>query len=77
MAIGFVLIKTAPVTEREVYKILEKLPEVEEVYSLFGEFDIIAKIHAENFNNLGQVVVDKIRSIDGVEDTKTLTGIEF
>ncbi len=77
MAIGFVLIKTVPASEREVYDILTKLPEVQEVHSLFGEYDLIAKIHAENFNKLGQVVVDKMRSIKGVEDTKTLTGIEF
>ncbi len=77
MAIGFVLIKTAPAAEREVYRILKDIDEVVEVHSLFGEFDLITKIHADNFNKLGQVVVDKIRSIEGVEDTKTLTGIEF
>lgn len=77
MAIGFVLIKTAPAAEREVYGILKDVQQVKEIHSLFGEYDLIAKIHAENFNKLGQVVVDKIRSIDGVEDTKTLTGIEF
>ncbi len=35
------------------------------------------KIDAEDFNLLGQIVVDKIRTIEGVIDTKTLTGIEF
>lgn len=77
VAIGFVLIKTSPAAEREVYDILKKLDSVQEIHSLFGEFDLIAKIQAENFNKLGQVVVDDIRSIDGVKDTKTLTGIEF
>ncbi len=77
MAIGFVLIKTAPAEERDVIDVLNNIAEVVEVHSLFGEFDLIAKIKAENFNKLGQVVVNKIRSIDGVEDTKTLTGIEF
>lgn len=71
------LIKTAPAEEREVYKRLKDIPEVKEVHSLFGEFDLIAKIQASNFNKLGQIVVDQIRSIEGVEDTKTLTGIEF
>jgi len=77
VAIGFVLIKTAPAEEREVYKILTSIEEVKEVHSLFGEYDLIAKIQADNFNKLGQTVVDRIRSIEGVEDTKTLTGIEF
>ncbi|MEF8873506.1 MAG: Lrp/AsnC ligand binding domain-containing protein [Candidatus Thermoplasmatota archaeon] len=77
MAIGFVLIKTAPAAERDVYSIVKEIEEVTEVHSLFGEYDLIVKLQAENFNNLGQTVVDKIRSIEGVEDTKTLTGIEF
>ncbi len=77
MAIGFVLIKTAPAAERDVYNIVKDIDEVTEVHSLFGEYDLIVKLQAENFNNLGQAVVDNIRSIEGVEDTKTLTGIEF
>ncbi len=71
------LIKTAPAAERDVYNIVKELEEVTEVHSLFGEYDLIIKLQAENFNSLGQTVVDKIRSIEGVEDTKTLTGIEF
>lgn len=77
VAIGFVLIKTAPSASREVYNIVMEMDEVREVHSLFGEYDLILKLQAENFNNLGQIVVDKIRSIEGVEDTKTLTGVEF
>src|SRR5438552_2636554 len=77
MAIGFVLISTAPAKEHEVYNELLKVKEIVELHPLFGEYDLIAKIEAEDFNVLGQVVVDKIRSIPGVIDTKTLTGIKF
>jgi DNA-binding Lrp family transcriptional regulator len=77
MAVGFVLISTAPAKEHEVYNELLKVKEVVELHPLFGEYDLIAKIEAEDFNLLGQVVVDKIRSIPGVIDTKTLTGIKF
>ena len=44
---------------------------------MFGEFDIIAKIEAESFDKLGELVIEKIRSIKGVIDTKTLTGTKF
>ncbi|MBS3782115.1 MAG: Lrp/AsnC ligand binding domain-containing protein [Candidatus Thermoplasmatota archaeon] len=77
MAIGFVLIKTAPAAEREVYDKVKDMENVMEVHSLFGEYDLIIKLQAQDFNSLGQTVVDSIRSIEGVEDTKTLTGIEF
>ena len=77
MAVGFVLISTAPAKEHEVYNELLKVKEVVEVYPLFGEYDLIAKIEASDFNLLGQVVVDKVRSQPGVIDTKTLTCIKF
>lgn len=77
MAIGFVLISAAPSREHDVYNKLSKVPEVIELHPLFGEYDLIAKIEAEDFENLGVVVVNKIRSIDGVIDTKTLTGTKF
>jgi DNA-binding Lrp family transcriptional regulator len=76
MAIGFVLINTAPAHEHEVYTKLSKVPEIVELHPLFGEFDLIAKIDAEDFEKLGELVVEKIRSIEGVIDTKTLTGAQ-
>jgi DNA-binding Lrp family transcriptional regulator len=77
LAIGFVLISTAPAKEHEVYNSLQSVFEIKELHPLFGEYDLIAKIEADDFNVLGQVVVDKIRTIEGVIDTKTLTGIKF
>ncbi|UCD93265.1 MAG: Lrp/AsnC ligand binding domain-containing protein [Methanobacteriota archaeon] len=77
MAIGFVLISTAPAKEHDVYEKLRGVPEIVELHPLFGEYDLIAKIEADDFNVLGQIVVDKIRTIQGVIDTKTLTGIRF
>jgi DNA-binding Lrp family transcriptional regulator len=77
LAVGFVLISTAPAKEHEVYNELLKVKEVVELYPLFGEYDLIAKIEASDFNLLGQVVVDKVRTQPGVIDTKTLTCIKF
>jgi DNA-binding Lrp family transcriptional regulator len=77
LAIGFVLISTAPAKEHEVYTELLRVKGIVELHPLFGEYDLIAKVEAEDFNALGQLVVDKIRSVPGVIDTKTLTGIKF
>jgi DNA-binding Lrp family transcriptional regulator len=77
VAIGFVLISTAPAKEHDVYNELLKIPEIVELHPLFGEYDLIAKIEAEDFNKMGEIVVDQIRTIKGVIDTKTLTGIKF
>jgi len=77
MTIGFVLIKAAPALEHEVYIKISNAPQIIELHPLFGEYDLIAKIEAENFEKLGEIVIDKIRSVKGVINTKTLTGTRF
>lgn len=68
------MIKVFPTKERYVYDKLAELEEVEELYPLFGEYDLIAKIVVRDFEHLSEVVLKKIRTIDGVVETKTLTG---
>jgi len=77
MAIGFVLITIAPAQEHDVYTKLSKVSEVIELHPLFGEYDLLAKIEADDFESLGDIVVNKIRAIEGIIDTKTLTGTKF
>ncbi len=77
MALGFVLIKVAPGKEKKVYDKIASIKEVEELYPLFGEYDLIAKIVVKDFEELSDIVVNKIRTIEGVVETKTLTGAKF
>ena len=77
MAVGFVLITAATSQEYDLYKQLSKLPEIIELHPLFGEYDFIAKIEADDFDNLGAIVVYKIRSIEGVRFTTTFTVTKF
>ena len=75
--ISFVLIIAAPAHEHEAYNKLSKTPEIIEVLPLFGEYNLIAKIEVEDFEKLGSIIINKIKSIKGVIDTKTLTGVRF
>jgi DNA-binding Lrp family transcriptional regulator len=77
MAVGFVLISTAPGKEHEIFQELQKIVEITELNPLFGEYDLIAKVEVEELDMLGLVVIEKIRKVKGVMDTKTLTGIKF
>jgi DNA-binding Lrp family transcriptional regulator len=77
MAVGFVLINVATAHEHDIYNTLSKIPQIVELHPLFGEYDLIAKIDAKDFEELGTIIVNKIRSITGVLDTKTLTGLTF
>ena len=76
-ATSFVLIVTAPGFEHDVHSALREINEIEDVHALFGEYDIMAKVRGDNFGDIGEIVVDKIRTIEGVLDTKTLTGMKL
>ncbi len=74
-AIGFVLIDIEPTREKEVYQKLTKIKDIVELYPLFGEYDLIAKVEADSYDAIGKLVVAKIRSIEGVKATKTLARV--
>ena len=65
----------SPLHEYKVFNKLLKLHEVIEVHPLFGEYDLIAKIEAEDYESIGQIIINKIKTIEGIIDTTILTGI--
>ena len=77
MVIGFVLMHVSPLHEYKVFNKLSKLNEVIEVHPLFGEYDLIAKIEAKDYESIGEIIIHKIKTIEGITETKTLTGIKL
>ncbi len=78
MAMGFVLITTAPGKEADVYKALKDVSEIKNLYPVFGDYDLVAMVEGKDAETLGGIIVSKIRSVEGIKDTKTLTtGVEF
>ncbi len=75
--IGFVLIGIEPTREKEIYAALMKIGQIVELYPLFGDYDLIAKVEADSYDTIGAIVVSKIRSIAGVKATKTLARVAF
>ena len=74
MATGFALLSISPLHEKKVYETLRSISEVVEVHPLFGEYDILLKIECGDIDSIGEIVINKIRSIEGVTDTKTMIG---
>jgi DNA-binding Lrp family transcriptional regulator len=70
----FVLIKTAPTYEKFVFNQLNTYSEIIDIHPLLGSYDLIVKIEATNSEKLSNFVLSKIRTIKGIENTKTLTG---
>jgi DNA-binding Lrp family transcriptional regulator len=77
MTIAYVLITILPSYEHDVNNKLSKVAEIIELYPLFGEYDFIVKIEAKDYEKLAEILINKIRPIKGIIDTKTLTGVKF
>jgi DNA-binding Lrp family transcriptional regulator len=58
--------------QRQVAEKIAKLPHVYEVHLVAGEWDMIVKVRGKNLAEIGQLVLEKIRKIDGVESTFTM-----
>jgi DNA-binding Lrp family transcriptional regulator len=64
-----------PVSQRDVAEEIARFPEVQEVYIITGDWDLLVKLRAENVDAVGKFVVDKLRLIKGLE--KSLTCMVF
>jgi len=69
---AFVLINVESGSEEEVKKELRATEGILESYLSYGVYDIIAKIKADNMDQLKDLVTLKIRNISKVRSTLTL-----
>jgi len=76
MPIAFVLINAEIGSEGEVLKALREIEGVKEAYSVYGVYDIIAKVEADSVDKLKDVVTWRIRRLDKVRTTVTMIVIE-
>jgi Lrp/AsnC family leucine-responsive transcriptional regulator len=63
------------ISQRTVAEEIAKFSEVQEVYIITGDWDLLVKLRAESVDAVGKFVVDKLRLISGLE--KTLTCMVF
>ena len=48
-----------------------------EIIEIFGDYDLIIKLVAEDLASIAKTVVETIRSVKGVINTKTLAGADI
>jgi Lrp/AsnC family leucine-responsive transcriptional regulator len=58
-----------PLSQRDVAKQIAAFPEVQEVHIITGGWDILIKVRADHVDTLGKLVMDKLRTVEGVENT--------
>jgi DNA-binding Lrp family transcriptional regulator len=72
MTIGFLLLTINENHTQNIYKQLNKSPNITEIYNLYGEYDLLMKINAETTEHLGRIIFDTIQSLEGITSTKTM-----
>ena len=76
MAHAYVLINCDLGAEDDVIGELKQLEQVKEVHGTFGAYDIIAKVEADSADKLREAITWKIRKMDKIRSTLTLTVVE-
>jgi DNA-binding Lrp family transcriptional regulator len=64
------------VSQRELAKRVAKLPGVYEVHIISGEYDLLLKVRGTTLEDIGKLVVDKLRQLKGVGKTVTFACFE-
>ena len=77
MSSGYVLINVEPGSESCVCEAATSLDCVTDSNLLFGDYDLIVKVEGDDMGDIARNVVESIRSIPGVVNTKTLACAEM
>lgn len=64
------------ISQRELAKRIALLPNVFEVHIISGEYDLLIKVRGKSLEEIGKLIVDKLRLIKGVGGTLTCTCFE-
>jgi len=72
MVLAFVFLSVGLGKEPEVVQGLHEISEVKETYQVYGVYDVIARVEADNMNEIKDVIGFKIRKIENVRSTLTM-----
>jgi DNA-binding Lrp family transcriptional regulator len=76
MPLAFVMITAEIGREAEVLSQLTKIEHVKEAFLTYGVYDIVAKIEAETWDKLKEVIASRVRRLSSVRSTLTMIVME-
>lgn len=71
MVTAIVLVKTEVTRIPQTAEAIAAIPEVSEVYSVTGEFDLVAMVRVRDHDQLGDVIPGRLNKTEGVLHTET------
>ncbi len=63
---------THKVLQRDLAKKIASLREVVEVHIITGEWDLLVKVRGNTLKEVGDLVLDRLRELEGIEKTETM-----
>jgi DNA-binding Lrp family transcriptional regulator len=72
MFTAFTMIQTDPEKVSEIAQKIADMPNVAEVYSVTGEWDIIVVMHIHEYEKLDEIVPNALGQLKGVRRTNTI-----
>lgn len=72
--VAFVLVAFNPnprVSQRELAERIARLAGIQEVHLISGEWDLLLKVRGQSMEEIGRLVIDKLRAMEGVGATVT------
>ncbi|ACY98608.1 MULTISPECIES: Lrp/AsnC family transcriptional regulator [Thermomonospora] len=76
MITAIVLIKTDVARIPEVAEEIAALEGVSEVYSITGEYDLIAMVRVREHEQLAEIIPGRLNKVPGIRDTETHIAFE-
>ena len=73
---AFVLINADLGAEEDLLKKLREIPNVKEVYVVYGVYDIVARVEADTMEKVKETITWHIRRLDKVRSTLTMIVVE-
>ncbi len=77
MVVSYTLARVQPAMDKDVYFKIKEFPQVTEVITTYGEYDMIIKVEVDSLDELDTFVFHKLRAVEGVEATTTLIHAGF
>ena len=74
-AFVFIEFSSNKITQQDLADRIAEIKNVSEVHLISGEWDILVKLRGKSLDEIGKVVLNKIRNLDGV--VKTITCPSF
>ncbi|MCL4335289.1 MAG: Lrp/AsnC family transcriptional regulator [Candidatus Thermoplasmatota archaeon] len=60
------------ISEKKLAEKIARMKNVEEVHIITGEWDLLLKVRAQSMDDLGNMVLEKLRETEGVGKTQTI-----